>query len=370
MNFARNFTSTSLTTANYIHVLAQEAKNGTTLWNNETLKETFDIRSFRLWMDGIIKIVVAVYGFVLNSLAMMTLITNGRTQNIFHQILVTNLVTDNMYLFISTLGTMFYVFKVKWLICIIPYVVLPLQDIIITANILITICLSHERYKLMCNRHTYIQDMSISRNRYLRLLKYLSIVVLFSVSYNIPRFFAWQLSEDGTMLEKTTMRENYYYEIYYKGWRWIVLMVVSFTIVIWLNLKIFFKFTEAVGRRTKRKAMKRMVSLEKEQNRIALNMLKRRDKLTSILFALVIVFLFCNTWRLIEEACDAFHETGAWVQYFEVVTRLIVTLHCSCNVFVYGIMNRQFMNECKAAVKHLYALVTCGDVGKCTSDGQ
>ena len=113
-----------------------------------------------------------------------------------------------------------------------------------------------------------------------------------------------------------------------------------------------------------------MSSKDMEQKRIVLNMLKSGHKLTLILFVLVTVFLFCNTWKLFGETFDGFNVKGAWKGDFQVIVRFIITLHCACDVFVYGIMNQQFMTECIALIKHLSPSVRCSYAMEATSDDQ
>ena len=95
---------------------------------------------------GGIKTVLGFAGFILNSLAIWIFITKKRMKSMFNRTFIYLLVANNLYLVCETLLTMYYNFGFKYVVWTLPYVAIPVKGISRTAGLLITICLSYERF--------------------------------------------------------------------------------------------------------------------------------------------------------------------------------------------------------------------------------
>lgn len=90
--------------------------------------------------------------------------------------------------------------------------------------------------------------MNDARASFRRLLQYLIPVVIFSVIFNVPKFFEseYQYDRNSTdpeaelYLEVTDFRKNPNYAIYYNNWtRLIVLGIIPFCLLVYFNSKIY-----------------------------------------------------------------------------------------------------------------------------------
>jgi len=95
---------------------------------------------------------------------------------------------------------------------------------------------------------SFFQSMNDSKASLRRLLKYLIPVVIFSVAFNIPKFFESEYKYDRNStdpeaelyLEVTDFRKNPNYAIYCNNWtRLMVLGIIPFCLLVYFNSKIY-----------------------------------------------------------------------------------------------------------------------------------
>ena len=75
---------------------------------------------------------------------------------------------------------------------IFPKILFPLNNIIFSSSIFLTIVIAYERYSCVCRPHQYRQSnlgTSITR----KVVTYLLPTILFSTALNIPKFFETEL---------------------------------------------------------------------------------------------------------------------------------------------------------------------------------
>ena len=106
-------------------------------------------------------------------------------------------------------------------------------DIFYTANILITMCLSHERYAITEDSLSDLTlRMASKRFRYCRLMKYMLFVIPLSLACNLPRFFTHEISETGIDILHTSLRQDQAFITYYNALEYPILISVSFLAIL------------------------------------------------------------------------------------------------------------------------------------------
>ena len=140
--------------------------------------------------------------------------------------------------------------------------------------------------------------------------KYIAFIAICSVVINIPSFFTYSISrvnmEDGNTfvwrMVKTALRKDDTYVLLDKAVKWSIILVVSFVLLVMLNRRVYAHVKEKLATRT---SIRSSVSSKKasfEQGstfRSRLNFimkLRKQEKFTLALFAVVTAFLFCNVW--------------------------------------------------------------------------
>ena len=341
---------------------------------NSTDSDNDDENLFmKFWFDGVFRIFIGCLGFSMNSLAIWILISHKKMQSMFLHILTCSLIFDNGYLVMDMLTLLYYNIKVEALIWILPYITFPFTDIFYTANILITICLAHERYALISDSGLYRQTMSIAKFRHHRLIKYMIPIVLFSFMFNINSFLTHTISpasgqENSTAttaewkITKTDMKRAPSYNIFGKSVKWSVFLIASFLLLVFFNWKVFTNVKEKLSMRNQlpsvsieiNKKESHTESAEKRQSRLnTLNSLRNSEKFTLALFALVTSFFFCNIWFLGEMIFDGI---GNKSENYEIISRLMRMLNACTNVLVYCIVDHTFKKYFK---NYLLYLMSC-----------
>ena len=324
------------------------------------------------WIDGILKLCLGCFGIFMNSLAISILVTQKKMQSMFLHILTCSLICDNGYMLMEMLTTLFYEFKVNDLVWIIPHFAFPFKEIFYTSNILITLALSYERYALISDSKGYRTTMTIAKFRYERLRKYILMIAFFSIAFNFPAFFTHSISSVTPnnctsfkwKVSKTDLRRDATYKLLDKLVKWSIFLVVSFALLIFFNWKLFLQVKEKLEMRN------RLVSTNGEENANEnnenvgkfrqiwemLKKLRKQEKFTVALFALVTSFFFCNIWFLLEVI---FKGTGIKERNYEIISRLMRMLNACTNVFIYCIVDRSFKRYLKNYLKRIPYLMTC-----------
>lgn len=335
-----------------------QCKNSTNNGNSAT--EKFG-PSF--WIDGVLISVIAAMGVILNIIALFILVSKKNMQNVFNHLLVFSFIAHNLYLFTSAFPRLYYNFKVEFAVLFIPHFAYPIEDIALTLNVLITVCLSHERYIVIPNPTQYKRTMNVKKNRHRRLLIYILPIIIFSFIYNIPKFLSYNLvfntCKNKTEKEKTDLRKNEHFITYYLGMSWLVFTGISFLLLCLLNWKIlrnikknFSTSPEKLTVRTKIVMGRRFsaVTIKKQGQNAGKITLRKDEQLSLASVAIVIVFLVCNLPRVTDEIMDAFDKED---YKLEVASRLFLTINSSLNIIIYCSLNRRFNCHFTQAMKTL-----------------
>ena len=318
---------------------------------------------------------MGVFGIFMNSIAIWILVTAKKMQSMFLHILAFSFVCDNGYLFAEILGTMYYEFKLEDFMWFLPYFAFPFKEIFYTGNILITIALSRERYSLVMDNHGYRAKMEVAEFRYARLKKYIEVTILFSVVINIPSFFTYSISHvnmnDGITLVwrmvKTALRKDDTYVLLDKAVKWSVILVISFVLLVFLNRKVYTHVKEKMAMRTsiRSSTTSRKASFDQGSAFRArwnfIMKLRKTEKFTLALFAVVAAFLFCNVWYLVEVILKAISSGIIYdcMPKYGSLSRFMRTFNACTNVLIYCFADRTFKRYLKNYLCYIVYRMSC-----------
>ena len=112
----------------------------------------------------------------------------------------------------------------------------------------------------------------------------------------------------------------------------------------------------------------KLTTQKKFRSRISMiRVLRRKEKFTTALFALVSAFFFCNIWFLGEVILKTIagaakvEDPGfkAFLNNYEIISRLMRMLNSCTNVFIYCVVDRTFKTLFKYYLKRLAYVMTC-----------
>jgi len=188
-------------------------------------------------------------------------------RNSFNLLLVTLACFDSTYLFGSILESFRKQFALGSDIHIIlfPYLLYPFTQIAITGSIFMTVAIALERFIAVHYPINYSQAMHEANALTKRIFKYVFSVLFLSFLFTITRFFEAKVSyidefdeksnstEEIIVLEPTEMRTNPIYTTYFNWSRLIVLGIIPFVLLVFLNASIY---KDIKARRHRRMAAK------------------------------------------------------------------------------------------------------------------
>ena len=324
---------------------------------------------------GSIMVTIAIVGITMNTLAVCIFATRKKMKSLFHRILMCLLLADNLYLACTILSSVYFDFDIDDIVWIMPYFVLPFKDISRTACLLTTIALSYERYSICCDpkkiKRSSQTSMSGDYNKY-KIYAIILSVWVFSVVYNILRFFVYCIdSTDPEVysLQKTKLRENSDFKLYYKGIRWIIFTLMSLATLIFLNWKVYTHVTQSLrdcGRKSSATINEDNTprpSFHEEYNyrmsKQLLGIIRRREKLVFALFVLVLCNLIGNSLKMVEETIQAIGIKPDGLRTLQKIARLMLTLNSSVNAIIYGFSDRKFRRIFFSIIMNAINFISC-----------
>ena len=348
-------------------------------------KHTYQLMKF--WLDGIITIALGSLAILINSLAIWILVRQQKMQSMFLHILTCSLVFDNGFILMQVLIALFYDFKLSGLVWLLPHFAFPLKEVFYTCNILCTISLSYERYAHISDTEGYKQSMKISKFRHTRLKKYIFAIVMFSMIFNLPEFFTFCVSLETYRPSTTVVYKNNQtiWKILDMTVKWTISLIGSFSLLVFFNWKIFKNVKEKMKMRKEIRKMSNISapdmtsvsvpdeatlnvnekdnSPDKIQSPMKiLKTLRRREKFTIALFALVASFFLCNVWFFGEVIADCIRlkvDANIAFETYEVVTRVMRVLNSCTNVLIYCVVDRTFKTFLKQDLKRIIYYISC-----------
>ena len=158
--------------------------------------------SYGYWIGGVVAPFIELIGLVLNSIAVQILATRNSMKNTFNNLLISLFCFDNLYLTIQAIQSLEIQLAKReqnhdWITMLVPYFLMPMESISMTASILMTVGVAHERYNAIKHPIRHRQSMTSGRVRRNRLTKYIVLVILCSFAINLTKFFELEVSHSN-----------------------------------------------------------------------------------------------------------------------------------------------------------------------------
>ena len=112
-------------------------------------------------------------------------------RNIFNPLIASLCGFDSVFLLLELIDAFrkYFNFETQFQILLFPHVVYPIRNIAFTASIFMTVAIAYERYSAIKNPIQHYQLLRSRKFRRNMLFKYISVVVIFAVVFNLPKFF-------------------------------------------------------------------------------------------------------------------------------------------------------------------------------------
>ena len=211
------------------------------------------VESFAFMVEGVAQTIISILGLIGNALAAYIL-SRKEMRNAFNLLLVTLACFDSTYLFGSILESFRKQFGMASNVHIVlfPYFLYPFNQMAITGSIFMTVAIALERYIAVHYPLDYSQAMHEANALSKRIFKYVASVILLSVIFTFTRFFEATVTYEELIdettnqtvgyqahLEPTELRTAPLYTVYFNWSRLIVLGIIPFVMLVYLNTKIY-----------------------------------------------------------------------------------------------------------------------------------
>ena len=158
--------------------------------------------TYGYWIGGVVAPCIELIGLVLNSIAVQILATRNSMKNTFNNLLISLFCFDNLYLTIQAIQSLEIQLEKRllnhdWITMLVPYFLMPMESISMTASILMTVGVAHERYNAIKHPIRHRQSMTSGRVRRNRLTKYIVLVILCSFAINLTKFFEIEIAHSN-----------------------------------------------------------------------------------------------------------------------------------------------------------------------------
>ena len=161
-------------------------------WNDEDY-ETFE--RFHFWICCVGILSLSVVGTLLNVGGICLLCRRLSSHNIFNELIVILLIVDSVYLMSQFFIKLMDVNPFNEFLSdiVVPVFIMPMSYLILTLSIFMILGIAHERSVAIRTPITHRQSMLSAKYRRVTLLKYMSIITVFAISFNLPKFFEREL---------------------------------------------------------------------------------------------------------------------------------------------------------------------------------
>ena len=149
-------------------------------------------KSFSYWVGGIGISCVAIPGLCLNLVAICVLIKSAsHRRNNFHSLIASLCGFDSVFLTLDLIDAFrkYFNFENSILILLFPHIIYPIRNMAFTASIFMTVAIAYERYTAIKYPIQHYQLLRSRKFRRKMLLRYISVVFIFAIAFNIPKFF-------------------------------------------------------------------------------------------------------------------------------------------------------------------------------------
>lgn len=313
-----------------------------------------DINVYEFWTNGVLLNLVGILGILGNILSMIIL-SRPQMRSSINYLLIGLARCDTVLILTSILlfgvpaiypYTGYLRYYYLRLLPEISRVVYPLAMSAQTASVYLTLTVTLERYVAVCHPLRARAICTYGRSRI-----FVVIIIIFSICYNIPRFFEVRLIEHldeefGIVycIGASNLRADPNYINIYIHWLYLVFVYfIPFFSITFFNSMIY----------------RQVLKANRERQRLSRTE-KREIGLATMLFCVVIVFICCNILAIFINIMEAFFE-----QIYDRLVKLsnlLVTINSSVNFIIYVIFGEKF--------KRIFLLLFCKRrVGRESPDG-
>ena len=247
------------------------------------------------------------------------------------------------------------------------------------ATVWLTTLITIHRFGVLCKPFSRItQTMTTVKSTFIQA----GGILLFSVIYNAPRFFEYDIVEieltDGSMCKipvPTEFRQTNAYQVYHMTiCHLIVVNGVPLMVSLVLTIEILHTLFMAKARR---KTMTSSTHSTSNSNRSAASSRESKElAVTKTLLTIVIFFIICQIPNTCYRIWLAFNEDarlicGTVIFYINSITQIFIAFNTSVNVFVYMYCSGDF----RVMLKHMFCckkevLLSSGSVHESTAGSQ
>lgn len=319
---------------------------------------------FSYCIGGVCQLVLGCIGFLANLLVLPVLLSK-EMKNTFNHLLICLTIFDNVYVMCSILECIrkYFISTVEQMKLFV-FVLYQLQSISFVCSVYQTVLLAVQRYLAISRPTEYYITQSVASavgSDWKIALKSTVPVIVFSVIFNLPKFFEWDIEESTWSNPETNLTElkirilptdlrlNDDYVYYYVYWlRFLVTGLVPLVSLAFLNLAIY----KAI-----RKRKQSIVSMIRRNPKIqTLGMCSTVEEL--VLFVIVISFFISTLPRIVlniyemvsidvirENLDNPCWQLPLWVLIITPTVYFLNCLNCSFNFVIYCIMYSAFRRE-------------------------
>jgi hypothetical protein len=353
--------------------------------------------------------IIGVFGCVGNA-SMVIRFARIKKQLTFHRLMMMLSVCDTFLIVLS-----FLVFSLPALneyyqdsiLGHIAPIVFPSAKTALTASIYSTLAIAVERYLIICHPFYAI-------NHRLSATRYILFIIIFSIIYNLPRFFSlttltcphktlepqlpgYNISKESisntthiiqtalsctpglTEVRPTPLRLNYYYYSVYLFWMDLCVMELFPIIVLSvLNMLVLKSFRTKLKKKLRSNSIscgsfsagpsllvKRRISSPKACRKTTLTIEHIELGLAKLSLTIVFIFIFCHSFKLIPNLYELFYglsQVGelqsSWVRSVIHFSNFLIVLCCSSNFYVYCFTHLNIGTRTKRWSKNIYMHLT------------
>ena len=339
--------------------------------------------AFAWFVEGLGALLTGCLGIFFNMTTICVLLGSELASSFFNWLLVCLSVFESLFLlsgilesFRSHIGSTNlhnYVFVVFFY---------PFRSVVMCSSIYTTIMLAMERYNALANPISYLgpsvrsgrQSVKTYLNlHWLRLLKYIGPIVVFSTIFYIPKRMELEIENRSTCTDHNTsnscettyeirvtgLRTNSHYNLWYLNIsNLLVTAAIPLVLLSYLNVNIYFKLKEFIERQPLAKAAAASSIAVTQSQQLAKKREKDMVQQTRILFSIVVLFGLFHILRIVlnieefltlDKRKEAKEMGCEWLQYWTIIaapiSHLLLQLNGSINFVIYCYFNKSFRDE-------------------------
>ena len=314
-------------------------------WSHTPEQEDW-ARSVDYWFNGVLGGLIAVAGLITNSLTVFILCSMKDRNTRMNFLLCFLLMANNLFLATQLVNIFLYDFDYGALLITIPKIVYPLEKTTLTMSVFCTIGLAYEACLIIWDQERCGNMQSSSGDSFWRKRRaYSALTVLTAFAINLPRWFSYNLvsKEGGYKKEKTDLKRNFYYLVYYENFVLNVLTVfVPIALLVFFNLTVYSFLNEVEKEINLTQSAMQLNDIQV----VSTGDKKKKDKRklrskTKALIIIIILFIICHFPRCILKFSDGFPKPFG-IDLLETLGRVLQIVYASATPFIYLSQNKRF----------------------------